>query len=93
MLLELLIVKHSHKILHFIYPGAVALIYLTFTVIYYFAGGVNVRGNRFIYAPLDYSRPLTASLAFMGIILLTIVMHFIVLLIQHLRRKLYGKCQ
>lgn len=42
------------RILHFIYPAAFAGVYVTFTGIYFAAGGTNPNGEPYIYSVIDY---------------------------------------
>ncbi|KAL0850950.1 hypothetical protein ABMA28_006853 [Loxostege sticticalis] len=45
----------------FLFPFAFMVIYMVFTIIYYYAGGTNPFGDRFIYLALDWGEPITAT--------------------------------
>lgn len=42
MFLDMMIVSHPYKLLHVIQPIILGVVYAIFSVIYYFAGGVDV---------------------------------------------------
>jgi hypothetical protein len=63
ILTELLIGKLPVRILHWIYVLIFSIIYAVFTVIYWAAGGLNGRGDPFIYDILDYENGKPGSIA------------------------------
>lgn len=66
--------------------------YLIFTLIYYFAGGVDSMGNSNIYSILDWGEePLSTGLVVLGVAILMILLHLISLIIQKLRKKICKK--
>lgn len=91
MMIDLWIVAHPMYIFHFLYSLCVGLVYLIFTIIYYFAGGVDALGNRYIYHVIDWSRPVSATSVSLGVAVLAIFLHIIACLIQKLRYRLYKK--
>ncbi|CAK1602285.1 unnamed protein product [Parnassius mnemosyne] len=61
MLALLLSARQPMRLLHFYQPLVVGIIYMIFSIIYYFAGGTNPWTNDpYIYPPLDWSTPGTA---------------------------------
>ncbi|CRK87908.1 CLUMA_CG001695, isoform A [Clunio marinus] len=91
MIIDLLIACHPMYIIHFVYPVGVGILYMIFTIIYYFAGGVDAQGNRYIYDVLDWSNPGSAALTSIGTVILAIFLHVIVCLIQTARRRIHKK--
>lgn len=91
MLVELMLVRHPFYIFHFVYSVGVGLIYLIFMIIYYFAGGVDYKGNRYIYQVLSWDQPLKASLVALGILVLSIFLHVFTCIIQKLRHRVHKK--
>lgn len=92
MMLELLMAGHPMFIFHFVYSINVGLIYLIFTIIYYFAGGLDPLGRHYIYNVIDWSRPGRAASVSLGVLILAIFLHIIMCLIQKLRHRLHKKC-
>ncbi|KAH8248928.1 hypothetical protein KR032_004334, partial [Drosophila birchii] len=52
-----LVVAQPARLLHFVYPVGFCLVYVLFTMIFYWAGGVNLMGRPYIYPFLNYSKP------------------------------------
>ncbi|XP_067621794.1 protein rolling stone-like [Eurosta solidaginis] len=91
MILDLMLIAFPGRILHFIYPLCLALIYTIFTVIYYYAGGVDCIGNRYIYPILDWSSPGWATLTVLGCYLLIFIFSWIHFGLYKLRTSIYHK--
>lgn len=89
MFIELVVLSHPIYLLHMLYSIIVGMVYLAFSIIYYFAGGVDAVGNRFIYDVLDWSDPLSAALVALAITMLAVFLHVIVSVIQKLRYRLW----
>jgi hypothetical protein len=96
MFLEILVAEYTFRVFHFIYTIFVGLIYLLFTLIYYFAGGVDSKGNSNIYTIIDWGeKPLSTGLVVLGIAILLVLLHLIAVVIQLLRRRIckkFGTC-
>ncbi|KAK6642466.1 hypothetical protein RUM43_003968 [Polyplax serrata] len=60
LLIELLLVAHPTKILHFYWPLSYAFTYVIFSLIYQLSGGTGVKGIIPIYKILDWRTPLAA---------------------------------
>ncbi|KAH8281815.1 hypothetical protein KR054_003139, partial [Drosophila jambulina] len=56
-----LVVAHPARLLHFVYPIGFCLVYVGFTIVFYVAGGRDLKGNNYIYAFLNYSKPARAA--------------------------------
>ncbi|XP_011189322.2 protein rolling stone [Zeugodacus cucurbitae] len=93
MIFDHMLVAFPDRILHFVYPLGLGLMYGIFTVIYYYAGGVDPFGNRFIYEILDWSNAGGATLTLFGCILVTFVFCFIHFGFYKLRTFIYNKRQ
>ena len=63
ILTELFTGKLPVRILHWVYVMIFSIIYAVFTIIYWAAGGVNGRGDPFIYRILDYENGKPGSIA------------------------------
>lgn len=57
MMLDLFVVAHPIRLLHFIYPLLFVLFYGFFSIIYYWAGGLSRQDTDFIYGSLDWNKP------------------------------------
>ncbi|XP_063823649.1 protein rolling stone-like [Ostrinia nubilalis] len=81
----------SIYLVQFVYPMALMLVYMIFSIIYYYAGGTNQNGDRWIYPVLDWSEPSTAVgsvfLALVMIISIYILVFFMTLLRDLLTRR------
>ena len=60
--------------------------YLTFSLIYYAAGGQDEKGNPYVYSKLDWGNQAGMSVAYsFGALLLTLIMHCIAYGLYRLR--------
>lgn len=92
MLLEIIVAEYTFRVFHFIYPIFVGIIYLIFTLIYYFAGGVTSTGNSNIYPILNWGeKPLSTGLVVLGVAILLVFVHLIAVIIQLLRKRIGKK--
>ncbi|XP_059051210.1 protein rolling stone-like [Achroia grisella] len=82
MLILVLVSQHPSNILHVYQPIAVTLVYLVFSIIYYFAGGTNPFGGHFIYPPLDWAKPGPTTGVVFGCAFVLIVLHLCVVVIS-----------
>ncbi|XP_061390127.1 protein rolling stone-like [Musca vetustissima] len=92
MVLDHMLVAFPTRLMHFVYPLILGLIYAIFSLIYYFAGGVDPSGNPYIYEILDWSSPGWATAITFGCILLVIIFSFLLFCLYKLRRWIYNKC-
>jgi len=93
MLLEIIVARYTYRAFHFVYPILVGLIYLIFTLIYYYAGGVDSKGNNYIYSILNWGeKPLSAAIVVLGVMFLLIFLHIIALIIQKGRKRIFNRC-
>ncbi|XP_049877612.1 protein rolling stone-like isoform X1 [Pectinophora gossypiella] len=92
MLVELLCSAHPSRLLHIMQPLYFAGVYVLFTIIYFFAGGLDPWGNPFVYPVMDWSKPeqtlivVTLTALFLGLI------HLIVVGIASLRDLIAKRC-
>lgn len=93
MFIQLLVVKHSMNVWHFIYPMITLIVYFSFTIIFYLFGGTNFDGDNFIYPVLKWEQEtLEASAVAIGLVILSAILHVFVCFIQRQREKLFKKC-
>ena len=74
-ILDQFFIASPYRVLHFIYPSGMALIYFIFTCIYFAAGGLNeypedpVNGNTYLYlGVVDWGREPTTSIITMVLV-------------------------
>ncbi|KAM3967881.1 protein rolling stone-like [Aphomia sociella] len=82
---ELISSAHPSRLLHVFQPLLFAGMYLLFTLIYFYAGGLDPWGHEFIYPVMDWNKPqetLVVS-ALSGLFL--VIMHVVVVAIATLR--------
>ncbi|TMW52342.1 hypothetical protein DOY81_002599 [Sarcophaga bullata] len=91
MLLDHMLVAFPTRILHFIYPLTLGILYGIFSLIYYLAGGDDVNGNRYIYEILDWSKPGWTTLVLFGCLILVLVFCFLLFCLYKLRCAIYRK--
>ncbi|CAG9796420.1 unnamed protein product [Diatraea saccharalis] len=85
MFLLLITSMQPSHVLHCVYPIAVLTVYSIFNVIYYYAGGENHLGDRFIYPMLDWSNPGLATGVLFGCLAGVIILHVVIVLVSLLR--------
>jgi hypothetical protein len=91
MLIDLLVCSHPMFLLHFIYVIATGMVYLIFSIIFYYSGGTDAYGNNYIYHVLKWENPGSATIVSLGIVVLGIFLHVIVCMIQKVRYTIYQK--
>ncbi|OWR43541.1 hypothetical protein KGM_215655 [Danaus plexippus plexippus] len=92
MLVLLFTASHPSNLLHFYFAIILAVIYVIFNVIYYFAGGTDPFGNAFIYPVLDWSNPGVAGITVVFSAILIIILHIIVTLMTEARDAIARSC-
>ncbi|XP_064553788.1 protein rolling stone-like [Drosophila montana] len=92
MIFDCFIVAFPTRLMHFVYPLAVVLIYGLFSLIYFCAGGVDILGNRFIYFILDWERPGLAIGSVCGCIVLALIFCVLIFWIYRLRLWMHERC-
>ncbi|KAJ2948094.1 hypothetical protein O0L34_g9891 [Tuta absoluta] len=76
------------RLLHFVYPLGFGIIYLLFSVIYYFAGGTDPFGNKYIYPTLDWGKAAKSGVMLVPTALFLVILHGLVVLIAASRNWL-----
>lgn len=66
--LDLSLSRMPYQLLHMLYPSAFCLLYITFTLVYWGVGGVNHRGDPYIYLVLDYADRAAAGYALLLVV-------------------------
>uniref|UniRef100_A0A6M2DY25 Protein rolling stone n=1 Tax=Xenopsylla cheopis TaxID=163159 RepID=A0A6M2DY25_XENCH len=91
MLVDLFVISHPTKLLHFYLAICVSLIYAIFSVIYFWADGLDPHDNHFIYNILDWNNPGPAVIVVVGGLVLLIFLHILVFLIYKFRLYLHAR--
>lgn len=88
--LDLFIISHPYHLGHIIYPMICMALYVVYTFIFQFSGGVNPQGKNFIYFVCDWigNLPLSIKTAF-GTIISLGILHLFCCGLQFLRDKIY----
>lgn len=84
-------VRHPIYMIHLVYPIGLGVIYLVFSIVYYFAGGTDYRGMRYIYDVLYWGNPGRAASIAAGIFVLLIFLHVFAWILHKLRMRLFKK--
>lgn len=89
---DLFVVRHPGNFSHFIYPPAVGLIYLMFTIVYTFLGGTDRYGENYVYKILDWRNDTKSAAITSAItIVLLCVIHLVVVGVHRLRCKIHNR--
>lgn len=78
MVLDLWIVAHPIRLVHFYWPLSVGVTYALFNLLYYMLGGTDRLGREYIYAALNWSKPGRALLFSAGCLVFIMLVHTIV---------------
>uniref|UniRef100_A0A2A4JV90 Protein rolling stone-like n=1 Tax=Heliothis virescens TaxID=7102 RepID=A0A2A4JV90_HELVI len=85
--------RHPHRLMHFYIPLLFAIIYVIFSVIYYFAGGMSPIGTHWIYPQLDWEKPGEAMILIVAVALVLSVLHMVVALMTLCRDAITRRCR
>ncbi|XP_072027479.1 uncharacterized protein [Amphiura filiformis] len=97
VLVDQFLIGSPYRILHFIHPSIMALVYFIFTAIYYAAGGLNeyapdeVNGNTYLYkGSLDWEREtITTAVVMVGVVFVSApLLHLVLYGFYRIRRTL-----
>lgn len=92
MLIELIVVAHPVRLLHFYVSLVFGLCYVFFNYVYYICGGTNKTGGVAIYSILNWEKEPTLSVfVCCAIAVFIIAIHILIYGIYRLRIWLYGK--
>lgn len=90
LLIDLFVIRHPHCLSHFVYPMTCGVFYMLFTIVYTFAGGIDVEGNNFVYPILDWkNRPEKSMLVGITCVTFLGLVHIIVCFIHQARNKFH----
>lgn len=93
VIIDLLVQKAPRRIHHFYQPAIFGIVYMIFTLIYYYAGGTGREGRVYIYEVLNWECPASAS----GMIMLAFisigVFHLVTCVICRARKMLFAATQ
>ncbi|XP_017780245.1 PREDICTED: protein rolling stone-like isoform X2 [Nicrophorus vespilloides] len=91
MFIELCVVAHPVKLAHIYFPFLFGLVYTTFTVIYYAAGGTSRDGKPNIYKVINWDKPGPTIAICVGAMVFLVVIHCCSFLVYKLRKWLATK--
>ncbi|XP_049877592.1 protein rolling stone-like [Pectinophora gossypiella] len=93
MLLLLLSCSHQTRLLHIHHPLLLGLGWIIFSVIYYFAGGTDTKGNRYVYPVINWSNPGPTMLVVILTALGLLVLHAVTIGLSLTRDALAPYCK
>ncbi|KAI0227335.1 hypothetical protein LSAT2_022204 [Lamellibrachia satsuma] len=94
VLIDILITAIPVRLAHFIYVQIFAMVYVSFTVIYWALGGKGIHGEQYIYSMLHHGhKPVSAVVWFIGLTLVSMVIHCCVFAVYLLRVIACGQCR
>ncbi|CAH0695397.1 unnamed protein product [Spodoptera exigua] len=85
--------RQPTRVLHFYVPLTLGIVYMLFSLLYYFFGGLNPFGGVWIYPMLDWSEPGPTILLVVISALLMIVVHFVVVSMTLIRDAVTKSCK
>ncbi|XP_018322706.1 protein rolling stone [Agrilus planipennis] len=91
MLLDLMVVAHPVRIVHFYLPVFFGIVYLVFSLIYWSAGGTDRYGCSYIYTILDWNKPGQTSAFCIGVLFFYLILHLFSFGVYSLRMFLFKK--
>ncbi|XP_060516254.1 protein rolling stone-like [Cylas formicarius] len=89
MFVDLWLVSHPIRILHFLYPLLLSLAYTIFTIIYFVSGGLSRDGTPYIYPILKWDNPGSTTLVCLGVMAFLLFLHLCTYFVYLLRLKIY----
>lgn len=89
MLIDLCIVAHPIRLMHFYCPMICGACYIVFSIIYYLAGGTNKDGSIAIYPILNWSKPGITVLICVLVTLFIIFLHILTYCIYKARKAIH----
>lgn len=91
MIVDFCITSIPFRLRNFWWCLIIVFFYVTFTVIYYSAGGLDKHGCHYIYKILDWKKPVPALLVCMGEVAFVCILHFIMCFLAKVKDRLYDK--
>ncbi|KAH8402925.1 hypothetical protein KR222_000379 [Zaprionus bogoriensis] len=92
MVFDFFMVAFPTHLMHFIYPLIVGITYGVFSLIYFWAGGTDFMGNRFIYYILDWENPGLAIGSLCGCMVLALIFCIVLFWMYVFRTWIYESC-
>jgi hypothetical protein len=90
LLIDLLVIQHEFRILHILYSAICGTLYLAFTIVYPFLGGVNSKGQNYIYSVLNWKQnPTKSVIVTFGVYFLLFVLHMIICGISRVKQVIH----
>lgn len=92
MLADVSVSKVPFRMRNLWWNTILVVLYVVFSVAYYFAGGTDYMGRKYIYKVLDWAKPQTALMIAAGGLCLTLFVHCTFCVLLWLRNLLVDKC-
>jgi len=90
LLFDVLVIQHEYRFLHFLHPIFCGTLYVAFSIIYPFLGGVNDKGHNYIYSVLNWKeKPLNAAIVAIGVYTILFVLHVIICRIAKVKQMVH----
>lgn len=90
MFLDVIVVAHPLRFMHFLWTFGFVLTYLFFSYAYYLAGGTNIKNHPFIYHSLNWENPENALRFCISSMIYGFIIHVIMWIFSCLVRKISG---
>ncbi|KAJ8960263.1 hypothetical protein NQ318_003988, partial [Aromia moschata] len=90
LMIDLWIIAHPIRILHFVYPILFGLAYMIFSIAYYFYD-TNRGGVGYVYFILNWAEPLYATLVIIGVLILAVLFHGLGFAIHVLKLMIHSR--
>ena len=92
MMIDFAIMNVPLKMRHFWWCLTIATGYITFTLIYYYAGGTDKYGSTYIYKVLDWQNPRIALFVYLGGSLFVVIIHCLLCLFTRFKEHFAAQC-
>ncbi|KAH8293273.1 hypothetical protein KR018_006723, partial [Drosophila ironensis] len=93
MFIDLWIVAHPLRLLHIFLPVVFGVVYAIFSYIYQLCGGINKKGKPYIYHVIDWSKPQSAFITVLGVLILSCCIYILLFAFFKLRLFLHRRCR
>ncbi|XP_050589834.1 protein rolling stone-like isoform X1 [Bombus affinis] len=91
MIIDFCITSIPFRLRNFWWCLIIVFLYTMFSLIYYFAGGVDKNGYHYIYKILDWKKPVQASLICVGEGIFITILHSLMCFLEKVKDRLYLK--
>lgn len=90
LIIDLFVIRHPHRMSLFVYPMSFGALYMFFTIIYTFLGGIDRDGNNFVYPILDWKNdPQKATVVGVGCVIFLGAVHAMICVVHRIRNEVH----